>query len=185
MNKCIQCGQTDLVAKTVRLDGEVRGEHYTVEIPGLECPICGYKTIEGPMMPEYRRLLADRYRATHGILTSEDIRARRKRLGMNQPKFAQYVGVGAATVKRAEMGKIQDRHTDEAIRRKTDLACSATANRIGRFEAIVTSTNGGHRMPFLEDVAQQTYDSPVPDFPSPQRSVPAYLASMFHASTRG
>src|SRR5260370_1107100 len=92
MNKCIQCGQTDLVAKTVRLDGEVRGEHYTVEIPGLECPICGYKTIEGPMMPEYRRLLADRYRATHGILTSEDIRARRKRLGMNQPKFAQYVG---------------------------------------------------------------------------------------------
>jgi putative zinc finger/helix-turn-helix YgiT family protein len=182
MNKCIQCGQADLVPKIVQLDGQVRGEHYTVEMLGLECPRCGYQTIEGPTMPEYRRLLADRYRATYGLLTSEDIRARRKRLRMNQREFAKYVNVGEATIKRAEMGKIQDRHTDEAIRRRTDLVLSATASRIGRTEAIVTSTNG-FGAPFLgPDVTHWTLGCAGPAL---RHNIAPYLASQFVASTRG
>src|SRR5438105_3749814 len=115
MIRCIQCGRASLQSKRIQLQGTVRREDYLVEMQGLECPRCGYKTVEGTAMPEYGRLLADKYRAHHGLLTSEEIRARRARLGMTQEKFAQHIGVGLASVKRWEMGKIQDRDSNERI----------------------------------------------------------------------
>jgi len=117
--KCINCGLADLESKLVRLAGQVRGEDYTVEMLGLECPQCGYKTIDGPAMPEYGRLLADRYRTAHGLLTSDDIRTRRERLEMSQQAFADFLGVGVASVKRWEMGKIQDPRNNALIIDKT------------------------------------------------------------------
>lgn len=119
MTRCIQCGRANLQSKRVQLQGTVRGEDYTIEMQGLECPRCGYTTVEGTAMPEYGRLLSDKYRARHGFLTSEEIRARRARLGMTQEKFAEHVEVGLASVKRWEMGKIQDRDSNERIIRKT------------------------------------------------------------------
>ncbi len=65
MPRCIQCGQADLEPNVVHLPGTVRGENYVVEMQGLECPRCHYKTIEGVAMPEFGRLLADKYRAAH------------------------------------------------------------------------------------------------------------------------
>jgi putative zinc finger/helix-turn-helix YgiT family protein len=182
--RCIQCGDADLGEATVQLPGTIRGENYSVEMPGLECPNCHYRTIEGTVMPEFGRLLADLYRSAHGFLTSEDIRARRKRLAMSQRKFADYVGVGEATIKRAEMGKIQDHHTDEAIRRKTNFVPYAMAAQNWRIQAIVTSTNAGQEAHLLSDVTQQTLGLPATNLPL-VRAVPAYLASRFHASTRG
>jgi putative zinc finger/helix-turn-helix YgiT family protein len=86
---------------------------------GLKCRHCGYETIEGAAMPEYGRLLADKYRTAHGLLTSDDIRARRERLRMNQKEFAEFLGVGIASVKRWEMGKIQDTRSNALIVEKT------------------------------------------------------------------
>src|SRR5262245_18786264 len=113
---CLNCDRADLERKVIQLSGEVRGEAYTVEMIGLECPNCGHKALEGRDMPEFGRLLADRYRAKHGLLTSEEIRNRRKRLKMNQEEFADWLGVGIASVKRWEMGKIQDEASDALIR---------------------------------------------------------------------
>jgi len=45
---------------------------------------------------------------------------RRRMLGMSQQDFADYLGVGAASVKRWEAGQIQDRALDELMRLKTD-----------------------------------------------------------------
>ena len=118
---CIRCDEADLQSRPVELSGVVRGETYTVRMQGLECPKCGYKTIEGPDMPEYGRLLADKYREAHGLLTSEAIRARRKRLLMTQEEFAKLLGVGIASVKRWEMGKIQDARSNQLIIERTDF----------------------------------------------------------------
>ena len=114
-DECISCGQAELQYKTVELTGEVRGETFTVEMPGLECPACGYKTIEGPDSAEYERLLADKYRAAHGLLTSEEIRSRRNKLGISQEEFAHYVGVGVASIKRWEWGRIQDEQSNTKL----------------------------------------------------------------------
>ena len=71
-------------------------------------------------MPEYGRLLADKYRSAHGLLTSEELKERRERLSMSQAKFAEYLGVGIASVKRWEMGKVQESAMDALIRLKTE-----------------------------------------------------------------
>jgi putative zinc finger/helix-turn-helix YgiT family protein len=186
MIRCIECGRADLRPAANRFQGVVRGETYTVKMDGLECPNCHYKTIEGAAMPEFGRLLSDQYRAAHGLLTSEDIRARRRGLGLSQRAFATYVGIGEATVKRVEMGKIQDRHTEEAIKRKTDSVPYDPVAQMWRLQAIVTSTNAGHETIVLDNAVQQTVNLTVTNLPIPQSSrVPAYQANFFNASTRG
>jgi DNA-binding transcriptional regulator YiaG len=66
------------------------------------------------------RLVADVYRTKHGLLNSNEIRRWRLRLGMSQAAFADYIGVGIASLKRWEMGRIQDASSDELIRLRTD-----------------------------------------------------------------
>src|ERR1700739_1172276 len=104
---CFNCGKANLQPRQIQVTGTVREEEYTVNMRGLKCPNCGYQTVEGSDLQEYGRLLADRYRSTHGLLTSDEIRARRKQLGMSQEAFAKYLEVGVASVKRWELGKIQ------------------------------------------------------------------------------
>ena len=55
------------------------------------------------------------------ILTADEIRRRRKGLGMNQRDFAEYLGVGIASLKRWEGGKTRNRSSDILIRLRTDL----------------------------------------------------------------
>ena len=51
--QCINCGEANVELKAaVQLQGTVRGETYTVEMPALVCPKCGYTTMPGPSMPE-------------------------------------------------------------------------------------------------------------------------------------
>jgi putative zinc finger/helix-turn-helix YgiT family protein len=119
---CVICGLADLEPKAVRLIGNIRGESYTVAMMGIECPNCAYATIDGANMAEFQRLLADKYRANHGLLTSKQIRARRHHLGMSQEEFAKHLEVGIASVKRWEMGRIQDEKSNALIIERTQFA---------------------------------------------------------------
>jgi putative zinc finger/helix-turn-helix YgiT family protein len=136
MIRCIECGRADLQPKVISLEGVVRGENYVVQMRGLECPKCGYKTIEGPDTPEFARLLSDKYRAAHNLLTSEQIRGLRKSFKENQEQFARRLGVGIASVKRWEMGKIQDERSNAAILEKTKVEVT----NLGQYEF---AANGG------------------------------------------
>ena len=102
------------------MPGESKGETFAVSIPTLVCSSCGFATIDGPDMPEFMRRLGDAYRTEHGLLTSDEIRQRRQRLSMSQADFAEYLRVGVASLKRWEMGKVQDESSDELIRLRTD-----------------------------------------------------------------
>ncbi len=117
---CISCTKANLRNARVRLLGTVRQENYTVEMDGLECPNCGYATVEGKSMPEFGRLLADQYRRGHGLLTSNDIVALRRQFGESQEAFAKRLGVGPASIKRWELGKIQDERSNQLILEKTE-----------------------------------------------------------------
>jgi putative zinc finger/helix-turn-helix YgiT family protein len=130
---CIQCGKAQLGKRRERVRGEVRGEEFSVTLPALVCPGCGFTTVEGVDMPEYMRLVADAYRKKHKLLTSDEIRLRRQRLGMSQARFSEYLGVGIASLKRWEMGKVQDASSDELIRLRTnEKAASDNLKRIRR-----------------------------------------------------
>ena len=65
---------------------------------------------------ELRRRTADAYRRNHRLLTTEQIKAIRRVMGMSQRQFAEFLRVGEASVKRWETWQVQDASSDELIR---------------------------------------------------------------------
>jgi putative zinc finger/helix-turn-helix YgiT family protein len=117
---CFECGRDGLQPATVHLTGTRHGEPFTVELQGVKCGECGFETVDSIQSVEFSQLVSDAYRRAHGLLTSAEIRTRRARLGLSQQEFADYLGTGSASVKRWEVGQIQDRAMDALIRLKTD-----------------------------------------------------------------
>ena len=118
--KCFNCECAVLKHREAPVSGSIKGEEYTVLTPALVCDKCGYIAMEGADVPEHLRRLADAYRSAHGLLTSDELRSRRNQLGMSQKAFAQYLTVGEASVKRWELGAVQDVALDRYLRLKTD-----------------------------------------------------------------
>lgn len=117
---CLECGDDRLVPSEVHLAGTRQGESYTVALQGLRCENCGFQTIDSTQSAEFTQLLSDAFRDAHNLLTGSEIRERRSQLGMTQQAFATYLGVGVASIKRWEIGQIQERAMDELIRVKTE-----------------------------------------------------------------
>jgi len=118
--KCFACGKGKLERQTVDLSGTRNGEEFTVRTDGLLCTRCGFKTLSNEQSGVFTRLISDAYRRKYGLLTSNQIRDARKRLRMTQKEFADYLGVGVASVKRWEIGKIQDQAMNRLILLMTD-----------------------------------------------------------------
>jgi putative zinc finger/helix-turn-helix YgiT family protein len=118
--KCFECDAGVLTPAVVELTGERNGEQFTVTVSGFACTSCGYKTIDNNQSAEFTKAVSDAYKAAHDLLTGAELRECRRVLGMSQQEFADYLGVGAASVKRWESGQIQDRAMDKLIRLKTD-----------------------------------------------------------------
>ncbi len=117
---CYRCGA--VMHETVtRLPGEYSGERFEVSTRAMVCPKCGYKTLHARQIDEYTTRLADLYRKKKSLLTAKEIQKIRTSLGMSQEGFAKYLNVGVASVKRWELGKAQDRSSDELIRIKCSL----------------------------------------------------------------
>lgn len=120
---CINCRKAELAEAKADMPAEVKGEQVLVpETQALVCPECDYKTVRGQYMQEFMRKAADVYRHKHDLLTSTQIRERRENLGHSQEQFSNYLGVGIASIKRWELGQVQDRAMDKLIRMCTDTA---------------------------------------------------------------
>ena len=111
------------------MKGAYGGKTFTVKTPAVVCPRCGFSTVDAPHLDEYYRAVADAFRATQGRLTSAQLVGARKRLRMSQRAFARYLGVGEASIKRWETGKVQDRAMDELIRLKTHPSYAASSQK--------------------------------------------------------
>jgi putative zinc finger/helix-turn-helix YgiT family protein len=117
---CFECGCETLAIGEVELPGERNGQNFAIKMVGLKCSNCGFQTIDSEQSAEFTKLVSDAYRVANGLLTSAEIVAARTRLGMNQQQFGEHLGTGPASVKRWEVGKVQERSMDELIRLKTD-----------------------------------------------------------------
>lgn len=155
-----------MVPKRVDLVGTRNGEQFTVAVDGLECSVCDFKTIDNNHSGEFTRAISDAYRKAHGLLTEAQIRNRREKLGMTQSQFADYLGVGVASIKRWEQGQIQDKAMDELIRLKTDPeAARENLKEIRRYvpEKYVISSiiMGGEDLELSFRLERQQYDDRV------------------------
>lgn len=118
--KCPSCEKEEFETKNMRFTPEVKGEAVEIVTPASVCAHCHAPLMDGAQMNELRRRAADKYRALHGLLTSEEILKFRHALGMSQVAFANYLKVGEASVKRWETYYVQDPVQDEHMRLKCD-----------------------------------------------------------------
>jgi len=126
---CPKCNTGTLIEGHATLPATVKEVAVFVFMNAYSCDSCDYKTVHGSQMAEYMRRAADEYRKGEGLLTSGQIRAARDGIGMNQEKFAEYLGVGIASVKRWELGQVQDRAMDNLLRLRTDIATAEASYR--------------------------------------------------------
>jgi putative zinc finger/helix-turn-helix YgiT family protein len=122
--KCSECGKAFLEPQLTTIEGERYDEKVQVSTEALVCPKCGFKTIGAENLGEFTLLVSDAYRSKHGLFTSTEIKDRRLDMKMSQQQFASYLGVGIASIKRWELGHIQEPAMNELIRLKTDLAAA-------------------------------------------------------------
>jgi putative zinc finger/helix-turn-helix YgiT family protein len=129
---CIKCENEVFAEKpNAVIEQEFRGERLKVKMTASACTRCGWTTLSLRQTEELRRLTADAYRGKHGLLTSVQIKSLRKMLGMNQPEFAAFLGVGEASVKRWETWLVQEKSSDQLIRMKCDYSAFLYASSKG------------------------------------------------------
>lgn len=104
------------------IDATVKGETFPVPCTAMVCGRCGFHVLAPEQVDAYSMASADTYRRRHGLLTTKDILGFRAQLRMSQQEFADYLRVGVASVKRWELGQIQDAAMDELMRMKCDRA---------------------------------------------------------------
>jgi putative zinc finger/helix-turn-helix YgiT family protein len=92
------------------------GRAYRVEIPALTVPQCtNCQSIS--IDDEADQQISAAFRREARLLTPEEIRLGREKLGLTQKQFANLLGVGEATVSRWETGaQIQQRAMDRFLR---------------------------------------------------------------------
>ena len=118
--QCLKCGEAELIQGNVTLQGERQGELFDVSLRGWKCPSCNYQTVDSKQSAGFTKLVSDAYRRAHRLLTGREIKALRRRMKMTQKQFAEHVGVGVASLKRWELGQVQERAMDQLMRLKTD-----------------------------------------------------------------
>lgn len=160
---CPECEKRRLHPAMTALLGTTHGESFELVSDALVCPNCGFKTVPTEKMGEFALRVADAYRLKHGLLSSSQIKDRRLDLGMSQQQFASYLGVGSSSVKRWELGYIQDKAMNDLILLKTD-AQSAEANvaevlrRLGKLGYPAVVGNSGYLPSFGEGLIKGVWE---------------------------
>jgi putative zinc finger/helix-turn-helix YgiT family protein len=110
---CFECGEGTLIRQVADVPGEIKRKKYVVRTQALVCDKCGYIALEGKDTQEFMRRIADVYRSSNNLLTSEQIRNLRG--AMSQQRFADAVGLSVASIKRWELGLIQDKKSNKML----------------------------------------------------------------------
>ena len=104
--RCAECGGT-FEESIAPMELVVRGEPVVVEgIRHLLCGQCGEELIGAGELGAFQRRAHDIYRARHGYLTGEEIKAIRAAYSLGQEAFESLIGAGPKTLTRWESGAV-------------------------------------------------------------------------------
>ena len=145
--RCAKCGHVIGPAEPRTLNAEVRGEQFEIQVITPQCAHCGRVMLNAKARRMFHRAGSDAYRRQHGLLTAGEIDRLRRNLGMTWAKFAEFVGIGIATLKRWMGGEIQSEAYNSLVRLKADLAYAeqATNDLLARL-----TENSGCAQPTIE-----------------------------------
>ncbi|MFK7872617.1 MAG: type II TA system antitoxin MqsA family protein [Oligoflexales bacterium] len=119
--KCYSCDNTKFeeVTKVGLIDfKDVKDMEYRYET--YKCEVCGTCINDSNQQKQKVIAVADAYRQHKRLYTSSEIKCFRDSMEMSQDKFADFLGVGVASVRRWEGAGIQDFSQNEIIRLKCD-----------------------------------------------------------------
>lgn len=104
--------------KTNKIDRKVefRDMNLSIKVDLYKCNECGLEAGNADQTAKIQRTISDAYRKKTGLLTSVEIRAARKRMGLTQSDLADQLRIGIASIKRWERGLIQTKSMDKALR---------------------------------------------------------------------
>ncbi len=118
--KCLNCDGIAFEQKKIGVKTKYLDETLEVVVPAYVCKHCSEPLMDSDQMNILRQAAADKYRDNHGLLNSQKIVSLRRNMDMSQREFAQYLGVGDASIKRWETYFAQEAAMDEHIRLKCD-----------------------------------------------------------------
>jgi putative zinc finger/helix-turn-helix YgiT family protein len=93
-----------------------RGEEITYPVEVYVCERCGLEIGTIEQTAKVQNAITEAYRKKVGLLTGQEIREHRKKLGLSQNDLASKAGVGLASIKRWENGVIQTRSMNCALK---------------------------------------------------------------------
>ena len=115
--KCGECGGAVSVS-SAPIPFELRGE--TITVPDIEhgtCEKCGEVLLDPGAMDQLQREAIRQLKQAKGLLTSEEVRALRRSLGLSQSAFERLLGTGPKTVIRWEKGTVFQSATADRLMR--------------------------------------------------------------------
>ncbi len=118
VRRCLECGNIEVRPATVRYVAEVKHDGTLYEFPVLalhvwQCGICHEMLFDDMTHDQIFQGLREHL----GLLSPEEIRARIEKLGLNQKRFSEQIGIAPETVSRWMRGaNIQSRAYDNLMR---------------------------------------------------------------------
>ncbi|MEW6142469.1 MAG: type II TA system antitoxin MqsA family protein [Chloroflexota bacterium] len=94
----------------------VKRDQLRVQVPYLKCKECGDEVLDPSTAGDPFNLAYNQYRAEHGLLKPEEIRAWRKAVDLSQSELSKLTGIGTATLSRYENGSLQEESHDKLLR---------------------------------------------------------------------
>ena len=118
IQESINCpnGHGAMETKKINKSTNFRGVEINFQVEHSVCRVCGIEAGTIGQAAASQRAIADAYRKAADLLTGEEIRERRKELGLTQDDLAKRMNVGIASIKRWEGGLIQSKSMDHALR---------------------------------------------------------------------
>lgn len=105
--KCPICGSGKLSEKTVSEKFDYKDQTKTVsDYHVYVCNKCKEEIVDPKTLRVTEKVLTDFRRGVDGLLTSDEIKAIRKKLGKTQSEMAEWLGVGEKNFARYENGQV-------------------------------------------------------------------------------
>ena len=119
---CPSCG-TEMKEGRATLPWRINGEEIAVpQVSHLRCPNCDEVVLRLDESRGLQRRAIALYREKYGLLSAEEIRALRERLGLTQAELAKLLRLGGNTISRWESGRnVQTASMDVLLRLIRDL----------------------------------------------------------------
>lgn len=116
IRKNLHCDGDQFIEKKVLFHPEINDETVEVSSYAHVCMGCGEPLMDCTQMDALRRITADKYKSTHGLLQSHEIRAIRERLRIPFVEFAELLRITPRELRRYETYFVQPKEIDEALR---------------------------------------------------------------------